>query len=349
MKTHPQTTKRMPQAGLFRKTVFALLNTEKIDHTDRSFALSWPAEPAVESLAEELKLRGMLNPLWVTRNSSGTYRLVHGFRRLAAAHKAGLTEVPALVLSSDLPELELFKARLAGEATRLSAVEAARVIHTLTERYGLPEEELTAGFLPLLGFGASRKILKQLRRLVKLEDAVARYCAQKGVGLKEAALWAGFPHEAQRAVLVLVRAVSPGNNLLHSYLRLLDEICIRDGMPPEQVLSDEVIRSVLLDPHQARSGGRERVHARLRQLRYPIYHSIERTFKQARSELALPREVRIEPPPFFEGGTLKVSFEISSPEDLHRKASSLVQASSLEAARKLFDSLGAREEKQTGS
>jgi len=91
------------------------------------------------------------------------------------------------------------------------------------------------------------------------------------------------------------------------------------------------------------------VHARLRQLRYPIYHSIERTFKQARSELALPREVRIEPPPFFEGGTLKVSFEISSPEDLHRKASSLVQASSLEAARKLFDSLGAREEKQTGS
>jgi ParB/RepB/Spo0J family partition protein len=50
----------------------------------------------VDALAGSIALQGMLVPL-VVRAEGERFELVAGFHRIAAAHKLGLTEVPAVV------------------------------------------------------------------------------------------------------------------------------------------------------------------------------------------------------------------------------------------------------------
>src|SRR5687768_692928 len=53
----------------------------------------------LEGLAESIREHGLLQPLGVAREN-GSFRVVYGNRRRAAAIKAGLAEVPCLMVES---------------------------------------------------------------------------------------------------------------------------------------------------------------------------------------------------------------------------------------------------------
>ena len=336
----------MSQRNILSNARLEWIGTGKIDCADRLFALEWPVERQIDPLVESVKKAGLLDPLWVIGKGRGQYRLVDGFRRLVAARGAHLAEVPALVLESTVDTLELYKARLARPSRMLSAVEASRVIERLGAEFDMSDKQLAEVFLPVLGLGSSIKILAETRRLDRLEDPVARFCAVSGVGLREATLWAQFPGEGQQAVLELVLALKPGRNLLRSYLQLLSEISLRESLPVQDILADRRIRDIVLDPQKSRSGGREIVHGILRRRRNPLMEKIEEDFHSVRKALELPEEVSLEPPPFFEGHRIKVAFEIGSRKELEKKALGLVQASRKPKASRLFSALGAPPEKK---
>lgn len=54
-------------------------------------------ETALQELAEDIKERGILQPLIVRENEDDTYEIVCGTRRFLAARIAGLTEVPVII------------------------------------------------------------------------------------------------------------------------------------------------------------------------------------------------------------------------------------------------------------
>jgi ParB family chromosome partitioning protein len=51
----------------------------------------------MDALVESIKQQGILSPLIVRPSEAGEYEVISGHRRLHAAEKAGLTEVPALI------------------------------------------------------------------------------------------------------------------------------------------------------------------------------------------------------------------------------------------------------------
>ena len=55
-------------------------------------------EEEMESLSQSIRTSGVLQPITVRRLENGWYELIAGERRLRASKKAGLTEIPALVL-----------------------------------------------------------------------------------------------------------------------------------------------------------------------------------------------------------------------------------------------------------
>ena len=61
-------------------------------------------DEALSELAESIKQRGVLHPI-TCRKSNGELELIAGERRLRAAKKAGLTEIPALVKEADDTEV----------------------------------------------------------------------------------------------------------------------------------------------------------------------------------------------------------------------------------------------------
>lgn len=58
----------------------------------------------MDSLVESIKEQGILSPLIVRPLENGEYEIVSGHRRLHAAEKAGVTEVPALIYPLDRNE-----------------------------------------------------------------------------------------------------------------------------------------------------------------------------------------------------------------------------------------------------
>lgn len=336
---------------IFKDARLIRLKLKELDTGDRTFALSWPEERGVETLAAEIETSGLVTPVWIQECPEGHgFRLVDGFRRVAAAEKLGLKDLPAELLSGELAPAELFRARLAGQGPRLSAVEASKVLDKLASLFRVGQSTLVKTFLPLLGMGGAVRLLGQCRSLSNLQEQAALYCAETRTGLGEAALLAGFTPEGQLAILAYLRALRPGGNLLKSYLVLLDEIALRRGTAVEKILEDRALRRLLVDQQTARSNGRELMHKRLHELRYPLMKGLEERFESIRRDLGLPSEILLKPPPLFEGGRLKLTFEIADPGDLTNKARLLLDAAQSGKLDELFGCLGApsTEESNTG-
>ena len=57
----------------------------------------------MDALAESIKMHGVVSPIIVRplENTTEEYEIISGHRRVMASRKAGITEVPALVVSLD--------------------------------------------------------------------------------------------------------------------------------------------------------------------------------------------------------------------------------------------------------
>ena len=98
-------------------------------------------EQALESLAATIREKGVLQPLLVNRVGN-RYELIAGERRLRAAKKAGLEEVPVLIREvEDLDRLELSILENI-QREDLNPIEEARAYKQMLDRLEVTQEEL---------------------------------------------------------------------------------------------------------------------------------------------------------------------------------------------------------------
>ncbi len=97
---------------------------------------------ALAELASSIKQFGILQPLVVTPKDDGKYMIIAGERRYRASKLAGISEVPALVRSSE--ELERLEIGLVENVQRvdLSPLEQAISISKLHEQFNVSYEEI---------------------------------------------------------------------------------------------------------------------------------------------------------------------------------------------------------------
>jgi ParB family transcriptional regulator, chromosome partitioning protein len=121
-------------------------------------------EAALQSLAESVQERGVIQPVLVPQRAGGTYELVAGERRWRAARLAGLETLPALVQERD-DARSLEDALIENMAREdLNPIEAARAVAGLVEELGLTREEVGRRV------GRSRVAVSNLLRLLDLPD-----------------------------------------------------------------------------------------------------------------------------------------------------------------------------------
>lgn len=122
-------------------------------------------EEALSDLVRSIKEKGILQPLIVRRADLG-YELIAGERRLRAAVKAGLTEVPVIV--RDVSDGESLEMALVENLQRedLNPVEEAVGYQTLTKEYRLTQEEAARKV------GKDRATVANSLRLLKLPPTI---------------------------------------------------------------------------------------------------------------------------------------------------------------------------------
>ncbi len=136
-------------------------------------------EADLESLAQSIRARGIVQPLLVTPEPDGFYMIIAGERRWLAARRAGLEAVPVMVREVSDEEQLLELALIENlQRTDLNPMEEAEAYQTLQRTFQLSQEEIAARV------GKARSTVTNSLRLLNLPEPVRQL-------VREGALTAG--------------------------------------------------------------------------------------------------------------------------------------------------------------
>lgn len=150
-------------------------------------------EDSLSELAESIKVHGILQPLALRRKAGERYEIIAGERRFRAAKRAGLTEVPAVIIEAtdrEVSELALIENL---QRENLNAVEEAEGIKALVEEFGLTQEEAAERL------GKSRSTLTNAMRLLALSDEALALLREGKIERGHAKVILSLPKDKQDA------------------------------------------------------------------------------------------------------------------------------------------------------
>lgn len=152
-------------------------------------------ENLLEELAESIRQHGVIQPIIVSQGSSDGYVLIAGERRLQAAKRAGLTDVPVVIREST--NVELLELALVENLQRsdLNSLEEATAFQRLIEEYGLTQEDIARRI------GRSRSSVGNTMRLLNLEMEIRSSLVSGEISESHARALLGMPPGQERLSL----------------------------------------------------------------------------------------------------------------------------------------------------
>ncbi|SDA20305.1 chromosome partitioning protein, ParB family [Ruminococcus sp. YE71] len=152
-------------------------------------------EDALNELAENIKIHGVLQPILVRPIGEDTYRIVAGERRWRAARIAGLTEIPAVV--RDLTDAQAAQISLIENIQRcdLDPIDEAAALKRLIDDFGMTQEEVSKTV------GRSRSAVANSIRLLNLPVDIAAELKAGNISVGHAKLILGFDDPTDQLLL----------------------------------------------------------------------------------------------------------------------------------------------------
>lgn len=146
----------------------------------------------LRELADSIREHGIIQPLVVSRDGDGGYRLIAGERRLQAARLAGLPAVPVVI--RDAADSELLELALVENIQRadLNAIEEALAYKRLTEEHNLTQDAVARRV------GKSRAAVANALRLLALESEIRRSLVTGEISEGHARALLGIPEGKAR-------------------------------------------------------------------------------------------------------------------------------------------------------
>jgi ParB family transcriptional regulator, chromosome partitioning protein len=146
----------------------------------------------LQGLASSIKTHGILQPLVVTEQTGGGYRLIAGERRFRASKLAGLSRVPVIIRqASNEEQLEL---ALIENIQRqdLNAIERAKAYKRLMDEFKLNQIQVAERM------GKARSAIANTMRLLDLPEEIQAAVASNRITEGHAKVIAGLPTAQQK-------------------------------------------------------------------------------------------------------------------------------------------------------
>ncbi|MDA0950721.1 MAG: ParB/RepB/Spo0J family partition protein, partial [Bacteroidetes bacterium] len=134
-------------------------------------------EGALDELAQSIKQLGVIQPVTVRKLDNGVFQLVSGERRLRAAIKAGLVEIPAYIReANDQESLEMALVENI-QRQELDPIEIALSYQRLIDEIQLTQDKLSERV------GKQRSTITNYLRLLKLHPQVQDALKNKSISM----------------------------------------------------------------------------------------------------------------------------------------------------------------------
>jgi len=158
------------------------------------------ADTELDELTASLRERGIIQPIVVRPAPAGSgHEIIAGERRWRAAQRAGLHEVPVIIVeATDAEALQLAIIENVQRAD-LNPLEEAEGYRALVEEFGNSQEEIAKIV------GKSRSYVANTLRLLKLPDAVKAYIHAGKLDAGHARMLVGAPNAEELADEIVAR------------------------------------------------------------------------------------------------------------------------------------------------
>ncbi|MGA1863691.1 MAG: ParB N-terminal domain-containing protein [bacterium] len=311
------------------------IDLSSIDLDDRRFSYRFFQRPS-NDLIDSVRRHGIIySPLVSIMDD--TYKVVDGFRRIEAARSCHKKKVLCKVFESPFEEWDL-------ACFILSLFLSAEPPHILDQGVILSrfcrlfdQDRVINHILPLLGHPPNRKVLERLVPLAGMEEDLGRALLDGRInhdmalrlmemesGTREHIssffLYFAFSQSKQFEILEYLMDISGREN------RSLTEILKETGWTGN--------RQEQADRNTVKVG--EAFRRRLRERRNPIISGMEREWNNKIASIHLPPSVSLSPPPYFEGGTYRLSFTFNDLISLQEKMEDLKDLIKKDEWRKIF-------------
>ena len=149
------------------------------------------SEGELEGMARSIKEHGIIQPLLVRKDDNG-YELVTGERRLRAAKKAGLNQVPVIVKT--ITDTDLLEMSIVENVQRedLNPMEEAEAYYQLITKFDLTQDQAAARV------GKSRSAVTNLLRLRQLSEQIKASIRDGTLSMGHARALLGASNSAQQ-------------------------------------------------------------------------------------------------------------------------------------------------------
>jgi len=149
------------------------------------------SEGELEGMARSIKEHGIIQPLLVKKDDNG-YELVAGERRLRAAKKAGLNQVPVIVKT--ITDTDLLEMSIVENVQRedLNPMEEAEAYYQLITKFDLTQDQAAARV------GKSRSAVTNVLRLRQLSEQIKASIRDGTLSMGHARALLGASNSAQQ-------------------------------------------------------------------------------------------------------------------------------------------------------
>ncbi len=338
---------------------FQVIDLSELDLDDRTYAISPPWFP-LGLLANSIKKTGIVNPLHVEAGNGNRYRIICGFRRAQAAGAAGIKSLPCWVRGNSAPADLFIEAVLDNAGSRsLHELEKAAAVNKLTGNFKISEQRMVEEFLPLLEIRPTSFHLRRYLEIDHLPEPLKKATVETRLEMETALVLRGWTSEEQSLFLNLQRRHGLNVNTQKKLAEVLDELRRKSGLSPIEIWTQATAGKSALSPVEGPPGDgpspaggdtesepaataekefESAFHSLLR-LRMPRLSRLEERYRELKSALRLPPEIRVQPPPYFEGERMTISFSASSAQEFRQAAERLQSAARTTEMDKIFELL----------
>jgi len=275
----------------------------EIDFSDRSFPFSYGFPP--DSFVASVNQAGILVPPLVQPGPRG-YVIVCGRRRLEAARRTmdEKKEIPALLAAEDESKRQLFALAFWDNIAHrsLNPVEVADVVVALEDLFD--ERTVQNDFLPRLGVPPKPRFLRRCRAIARLPESARALLARGKMDGETVDLLGRWQVEEVDRLVSMAEKVSVNRNKLKEIVALTTDLAGRDRTSPAELLS------LIAEQHPECLESAAAWRQQLEEWMYPFLTTAEDRFQVWHQSLPLTKNMKIVPPPAFEGSTytLQVNF-----------------------------------------
>jgi ParB/RepB/Spo0J family partition protein len=280
--------------GILSRQMITITTLRKINVRDKRFCISYPS--ADEKLLASIGKVGIIQPVVLLEGPP--FIIVTGFRRVEAAKRLGLKEIPAV--TAKLNEKEGLSFAIHDNVHRgLNIIEKAHALRKMVSM-GFLESEIFE-VMTLFSLGPHEKILTHLISIADAEEPLKRFIIEHTLSMKNIEYMLLFEREERKKIITALTPTRLTESYLREILEMLHLIKIKKGRFNSAVLKN--------------AGNAQELRTRLKRITHPRLSSLEKKLEKIRKTSAMPPALDIRVDPFFEKEYIDITIRAKSEKE----------------------------------